>query len=201
MFHDLICHVDRNGKPDADVATALGIDCSIDADQLAAQINQRAAGVSGVDRGIGLDQVFVPSDTESTARERAHDAGSDGLPEPEGIADRDNVVAHPQTFGIRGAQGNQGRAFDLDHRDIGLWIGADEFGLEFAPVNQSHRDLIRVCDHMIVSEYETAPRIDDYPRAQTLRLSFLRQIRDIKKASKERVIEQGVGLQLDVPLR
>ena len=31
----------------------------VDADQLAAQVDERAAGIAGVDRRVGLDEIFV----------------------------------------------------------------------------------------------------------------------------------------------
>ena len=61
-------------EPDALVAAALGEDRGVDADQLGAAVNQCATGVAGVDRRIGLDEVFVQRDAHVRAAERAHDA-------------------------------------------------------------------------------------------------------------------------------
>ena len=46
----------RNGKADADRAARLREDRRVDADELAVEIDQRAARVAGIDRRIGLDE-------------------------------------------------------------------------------------------------------------------------------------------------
>ena len=57
---DLLGGVDRDREADADVAAAAAAgraDLGVDADDAAARVEQRAAGVAGVDRGVGLDDV------------------------------------------------------------------------------------------------------------------------------------------------
>jgi hypothetical protein len=51
--------VDRNSEPDSDVALALatGLDLRVDPDHLALRVQQRAARVAVVQRGVGLDHV------------------------------------------------------------------------------------------------------------------------------------------------
>ena len=49
--------LDRNGEADALVAAALAFDLGVDPDHLARAVDQRAARVAGVDRGVGLDHV------------------------------------------------------------------------------------------------------------------------------------------------
>ena len=56
---DVPREVARHGEADALIAAALAEDAGVDADQLAARVDQRAAGVARVDRGVGLDEVFV----------------------------------------------------------------------------------------------------------------------------------------------
>ena len=53
--------VDRDGVADADVHAAALFEAAaaVDADQFAVGVEQRAAGVAGVDRGVGLDAVGV----------------------------------------------------------------------------------------------------------------------------------------------
>ena len=51
--------VDGNGKADArTLVGAVGGDHRVDADHLAARVQQRAAGVAGIDGRVGLDGVF-----------------------------------------------------------------------------------------------------------------------------------------------
>ncbi len=80
-------HVHRNGEADALDADVLGDDGGVDADQRAARIDQRAAGVAEVDGRVGLDEVLERRDAELLAAHRAHDAvrhgvrrGRSGLP-------------------------------------------------------------------------------------------------------------------------
>ena len=59
LVHDAVSHVDRDSEADADVAAAAREDGGVDADQLASQIDERAAGVARIDRGVGLDEILV----------------------------------------------------------------------------------------------------------------------------------------------
>ena len=60
-----------HGKADALVAGGLRVDRGVDADDLAIHVDQRAAGVAGIDRRIGLDEVL-----ELALRARARWCGS-----------------------------------------------------------------------------------------------------------------------------
>ena len=69
---------------------------AVDADQLAVAVDERAAGIAEVDRGVGLDEVLERRDAELAAAGRADDALRHGLAEPERIADREHGVADSQ---------------------------------------------------------------------------------------------------------
>jgi hypothetical protein len=58
---------DGNRKADADRAAGLRIDRRIDAEQVAVGVDQRAARVAEVDRGIGLDEVLEMVDVQVVA--------------------------------------------------------------------------------------------------------------------------------------
>ena len=79
LVHDAAGHVDRDGEADADVAAGARQDGAVDADQLAPEIHQRAAGVAGVDRGVGLDEVLVAVLVDAGAAQAADDARGDGV--------------------------------------------------------------------------------------------------------------------------
>ena len=64
--------------------------------RLPAGVDQRAAGVAGVDRGVGLDEVLEGVDAEAGAAERRDDAAGHRLADAEGIADREHHVADAQ---------------------------------------------------------------------------------------------------------
>ena len=64
--------------------------------RLPAAVDQRAAGIAGIDRRVGLDEILEPVDAEVIAAERADDAERDGVAEAERIADREHDVADLQ---------------------------------------------------------------------------------------------------------
>jgi hypothetical protein len=88
MSHDRAGHVGRDREADALVPAGARQDRGVDADELAVEIDQRAAGVAGVDRGVGLDEVLVLLDAQAGAADRADDAHGHRLADAEGIADR-----------------------------------------------------------------------------------------------------------------
>ena len=55
VFH----HVARNREADTNVTAVRRQNRGVDTDQLAVEVNQRAAGVTAVNRRIGLDKVFI----------------------------------------------------------------------------------------------------------------------------------------------
>src|SRR5205085_4103098 len=82
--------VDGNGE--ADVLGPVGGDGGVDADDLTGRVDQRPAGVAGVDGGVGLDHA---GEVVDRAVEGGDDAARHGgvTPQPEGVADGDDVVA------------------------------------------------------------------------------------------------------------
>ena len=87
--------VRRDREADAVISAGVALDLRRDADHLAGEVEQRAAGVAVVDRGVGLDRALdrrVVGRADLTI-ERADDAARDGAVEPERVADRDDAVA------------------------------------------------------------------------------------------------------------
>ncbi len=64
LGHDIFGHVARNGKADSHIAATARIDRGIDTDQLTAGIHEGPAGIAGIDRGVGLDEILVIVDTD-----------------------------------------------------------------------------------------------------------------------------------------
>ena len=134
-----------DGDGEADVLGA-GDDGGVDADDLAAGVDQRPAGVAGVDGGVGLDEVVERMTPSLIARSLAETmpAGDAGVAaQVEGVADGDHVVADPQV----------GAGAELGRREVGAvdaWMQGDVVGGE-APtssavragaVEEAHRDLV-----------------------------------------------------------
>ena len=143
-------------------------DLGVDADHLAARVEQRAARVAVVDRGVGLDRVV---DREAVRRlhlpvQGADDAARDGLLEPEGAADRDHAVAdlHAARVAERERVKKRLRRVDLDHGEIGRRVGADDRRLVGVAVPEPDRHRLRAVDDVVVRD-DVAVRVDDEARA------------------------------------
>ena len=93
-------HGDLGGhrKADADRAAGRRHDRGVDADHLAVDVEERAAGIAAVDGGVGLDVVVVGAGID-VAVERRDDAGRHRAAEAERVADREHPVADAQLLG------------------------------------------------------------------------------------------------------
>ena len=109
LLHHADGGVDRDGEADALVAAGLRVDLLVDADHFAVGVEQRAAGVAGVDRGVGLD---AAGDGGAVGRlqlavGRGDDAAREREVEAERVADGDDFLA----------DGDLGRVAELDGRE------------------------------------------------------------------------------------
>src|SRR5712691_8535038 len=87
LVHDLACHIDRDGKADADIAATRRQYRRVDTDHPPLQIDQRTARIARIDRGVGLNEILVAFDAETAAPERADDPRGHSLAETERVAD------------------------------------------------------------------------------------------------------------------
>ena len=87
VAHQQTGDVSRRVDRDCKAETLTGKDGGVDADDFAARRDQRTAGVPGVERGIGLNDVVDQASRlrAQGAPERADDAGGDGVGEAERI--------------------------------------------------------------------------------------------------------------------
>ena len=101
LLHDAARQIHRDRKADAldaDIAAVVLVEHrGVDADQLAARVDQRAAGIAGIDRGIGLNEILEGRDAELTAAGGADDAVGDGLRQAQRIADRQHRIPDLQS--------------------------------------------------------------------------------------------------------
>ncbi len=133
LRHDRRDHVRRNRKPDSDVAAGGRQNRRVDADEFAAQIHERAARITRVDRSIRLNEILVAFDAEAAAAKRADDSRRYGLIEAERITDGNHVVADAQSGRIR--------EFDLCQlRRIDLRARRDRPAHRYRPVLPATRD-------------------------------------------------------------
>jgi hypothetical protein len=83
------------------------------------------------------------------------------LPKPNGFADREHHVAHLQrVVAAERDRGQRGRV-GLQHREIGLGIGAADACRELAPVVEHELDLVGAFDDMVVGQHVAVGRDDD----------------------------------------
>ena len=118
-------------------------------------IDQRAARVAGVDRGVGLDDV---ADREAVGRldlalERGDDAGVTRAVEAERVADRDDRVADLHLCGVAERQrvGALG-VVDLEQGDVGRGVGTDDLRLLRRALAELDVHALGALDHVCVGE-------------------------------------------------
>jgi len=100
FLHYVFGQAGGDGEADSLVTAATGKHGGIDPDEIALGVDQRAAGIAGIDRGVGLDEVLKSIYAELVAAGGADNAHGHGLPHAEGIADGQHHVADAQIVGM-----------------------------------------------------------------------------------------------------
>ena len=162
LFHHAAHQIDGNRKADA-FGSAVGTieHRGVDAHQIAVCIDERAAGISQIDRGVRLNEVLECGEAQLTAPGGADDALRDGLTQAIGVADGEHDIAHPQ--GVRPAQGHDGHIADLKIEDGNIRVGvlSDDGGIRDSPVGELDSDRIGARDDMLVRD-DGSHRIHDH---------------------------------------
>ena len=122
-------NVDGDGKTDS---LSAGSNRHVDADHFAVGIQQRSAGVAGVDAGVGLNQVVVTLGVAHLhdAMQGADDAARDRVRIAVRIADRHHRFAGHQV----------GRRANVDHRQLATGVNLDDgqIGLGVVRLQRGH---------------------------------------------------------------
>jgi hypothetical protein len=174
LLHDVDGHGNGDRKGKADRAAAARVDLRIDADYLAIEVEQRSSGVARIDRHVGLDERHVVAGipvARQAAPARADDARGDRVVEAKGRADRHHPLAHLELVGIAEAHDRQIPRLDLEQRDIGALVAADDPGLELAAVRQAHRHGVGPVDHVVIGQ-DVAVGRDQEARTHGLALAL-----------------------------
>ena len=123
-------------------------DRRVDPDDLALHVEQRAAGVARVDRGVGLDGVDVGLVVGLAGRhravERADDAGGDRGVEAERRADGDHLVADDDVGGAAQGERVEVGAVDLDDGEVVGRVAPDDRAVDLLAVGEHDGDLAAV---------------------------------------------------------
>ena len=91
---------------------------------------------------------------------------------PKGLPDGEHPAADLERLGVPHLQrGKVLGAFDLDQRQVGLGVAADDLGVELPFVGQPDLDLVGVLDHVVVGDDEPV-RVDDEARPQAALLEL-----------------------------
>ena len=130
------------------------------------------------------------------AAERAHDAHRHRLPDAVGIADREDHVADPRVLDASERDDRQVLQVDLQHREIGLGIAADDRRLRRAAVGELHLDLLAALDHVLVRE-DVAVLADDDAGREGLREIGKAIRRPARTRLRERIARRA-ALSVDV---
>ncbi len=162
-------HFRWDGKADAVGGPGAAENGGGHADQPALRIEQRAAAVAGIDRGIGLNEELPIRYADAGARQAGHDAGGHGLANTERIADGHRDIPNLDPVAVGHANHRQHRTFgiDLEQREIEAGIGKQDLGLELAAITQRHQYLIGAFDDMIVGD-DQAIGANDHAGTQRL---------------------------------
>ena len=120
--------VGRDREGDADRAARRREDRGVDADHIAVDVEGRAAGIALVHRRVDLDEVVIGAGADVAAARR-DDARRHRAAEAERIADREHPVADARRI-VRKLGEREIAALDLDQREIGARIGADDLGAD-----------------------------------------------------------------------
>ena len=174
LVHDRAGQVDRNGEAVAGVEPGLAGDRRVDADDLAADAHQRAAGVARIDGGVGLDEVLdaalAPARQPVSARPLAltmPEVTVKVSPSPSGLPMASTHSPTRASSLLPSATGGSSVASILSTATSVLGSVPIDLGLELPPVEQPHGHLLGALDDVVVGQ-DVAVGRDDEPRAAAL---------------------------------
>src|SRR5207247_670238 len=114
LGHYVTNQVDRNCESNSLVSTASGQDRGIDANQFTAAVDERTAGVAGIDRSIRLNEVLIVFDAEASTAGSADDSHGHRLAETKGIAHGERDIADVHFGRIAQSHVREVSGIDLD---------------------------------------------------------------------------------------
>ena len=203
LRHDIARKRGRNGEADADAAAVRREDRRVHADDLALEIEGRAAGIAAVDRGRDLEEVVIGARPD-LAPARRDDAGRGGMAEAEGVAHRHHPVAHPHLFGVgKRDMGKRLLRLHLEECQVRLRVRADEARGQLALVVEDDGDLLRTRHDMVVGD-DMAVRRDDEagadPRYRLPVAPFFGPGRAVAEETAHELLRAGRHVRLDALL-
>ncbi len=140
---DQLHEVGGNCEADAVRAARAREDRRVDADHLAGHVDQRAAGVAGIDGRIRLNENLRVRARDARAAQRRDDAARHRLADAERIADGEHLISHLDGIGIRKLQERETArtGFHAQHGDVGTLVLQQYLRVELPSVGQNQPDL------------------------------------------------------------
>ncbi len=162
LCHDGARHVDRDGEADPGGLPALGRTHGIDANELAANVDEGATRIAGIDGGVDLHEVLEGFVADARAHGRADDAERGGAFETVRVADGEDDIA--DTGAIRIAHGDfpQAVRLDLHDGDIRTGIRTDDAAGIAPPIRERHLDRFGIRNDVMIGQHEARRRIDHH---------------------------------------
>src|SRR5581483_4457511 len=170
VLDNLVGNLFRQAAGDGETDAAVqALNESIDADDLAFDVDQRPSAVARVDQRIGLNEILVHGHSFERVNHGAS-LGTDvakghAIIEPEGRADGDGKLADLRLAGIGQYGCRQVLRINLDDRNVRLWIHPADRGFVLFAILEPNPNCFRVFDDMTVGENVT---IRPYDNARTL---------------------------------
>jgi len=130
------------------------------------------------------------------AAEGGDDAHGHRLADAERVADGEHDVADAQAVHLAEGDGGELVGLDLQDREVGFGVAADDVGLVGLAVVERNLDVVGFFDDMEIGQ-DVAVGADDDAGAETgvaLRLSFRAVAEEV---AEDRVVEQWMSLLLD----
>ncbi len=141
----------------------------INTDEATIDIDERAARVPRIDRGIGLNKIFVTLDIgkdPDVTTLRTDDPARNRFADPKGIANGKHAVAHFDLGRVRKGDGRKVFRFDLDYCDVGLFVTTDDLTGKLPTIGQRHGDGDGAIDNVVVG-CDVAVLANDHARAES----------------------------------
>ena len=181
LAHHSPRHVNRDRKADPNIAAARRNDGRVDADEFSIEVNQRAARIARVDRGVGLDEVLIALLAKAGPTERANEAGGHGLTKAKGVADGDDKIADLERIAV--AERNcleRDRSLNPQDRNVGGGIAPDNFRRELPAVFGLDPNRRYLIDNVVVGQDIATLGVDDDAGASGVDF-LLKLLRDVEK--------------------
>ena len=141
-----------------------------------------------------MDEVFKAFFVDAAAAEAADNAAGDGVLQPEGVADRNDEVAHFSGVAVRHGQFLQFGVLHAQHGDVGGCVLAHHFRLELPVVLGGDRDFGGVFDDMGVGDQVALLRVHDNAGTSGTEFTLGRAFGHVEEAAEERVVHEWVAL-------